>query len=164
MQRNEVCETGGLLSCHVCIVVIKNLHRKYIIVSHYQVTNTNEHVCKIRSILQSCIGASQVSEVNITLFRLAPEKIKEHHASEGNIYHVDKYESNIALLKNRLLQIFPNANISEVPYYVKKKDGDWVKVNARKGTWVSSFGSGFIENGMRIENKLLRDCSKERCG
>jgi len=145
LQKNEVCETSGLKSCHVCIVSVTNPRKKYVVVSHYRVMDANEHVCRIHSILQSCVKDGAASKVNILLFRLASDKLIDHHASLGSIYHIDKYESTTKLLKSKLVQIFPDANIQEIPYDLRKKDGDWIRVSARKNAWLSSFGSGFIE-------------------
>jgi hypothetical protein len=30
---------------------------------------------------------------------------------------------------------------------LERKFGNWIKVDAKHGRWVSSFGSGFIEKG-----------------
>jgi hypothetical protein len=88
LQDNEIGETKGLVSRHVCIVQIRNSKKKYVIMSHYRLVTT--------------------------------------------------------LLKNKV-KIFRNANIREIPFDVREKDDDWIRVNAGKGTWVGSFGGGFIE-------------------
>ena len=163
LQDNEIGETKGLVSCHVCVVQVRNRGKKYIIMSHYRVTDVDEHASAIRSIFHRHIGIKGELAVNVLLFRLSPEKLMEYQASPGTIYHIDKYELNTRLLKNELTKIFRNVTIREIPYNIEEKYGGWVRVNAREDTWVSSFGNGFIESGMRIENKLLRDALR-RCG
>lgn len=145
LQGNEIGETEGLVSCQVCIAQVKSFEKKCVIMSHYRVTDVNEHASQIRSIFRNFMGVKIESVVTVLLFRLSLEKIMERYASAGTIYHIDKYQSATKLLKDKLMRIFPNANIREIPYEIKQKHGDWVRVNARKGTWASSFGSGSIE-------------------
>jgi len=145
LQGNEIGETKGLVSCHVCIVQVKSFEKKHVIMSHYRVMDTDEHVSRIRHIFHNLNDIDGESLVDVLLFRLDPEKIIEHHASQGTIYHIDEYESATRLLKNKLVKIFRNVNIHEIPYDIKEKDGDWVRVNTRKGTWVGSFGKGSVK-------------------
>jgi hypothetical protein len=147
LQSNEIGETNGLVSCHVCIIQAKRLGKKNVIMSHFRVTDVHEHVHHIGSILSNFSSIDAESVADVLLFRLAPQKIVEQHASPGCAYHLNKYESATKLLKDRLSGIFPHACVLEVPYDVREKNGDWIKVDAKHGRWVSSFGSGFIEKG-----------------
>jgi len=147
LEGNEIGETNGLVSCHVCIIQAKRLDRKDVIMSHFRVTDVHEHVLQIGSILCNFSSIDAESVADVLLFRLAPQKIVEQCASPGCAYHLGKYESATKLLKDRLSEFFPHACVREVPYDVREKDGDWIKVDAKHGRWVSSFGSGFIEKG-----------------
>jgi hypothetical protein len=147
LQSNEIGETNGLVSCHVCIIQAKRLDKKNIVMSHFRVTDVLEHVHQIGSILSNFSSIEAESVADVLLFRVAPQKIVEQCASLGCAYHLDKYESATKLLKDRLSEFFPHACVREVPYDVKEKDGDWIRVDAKHGRWVSSFGSGFIEKG-----------------
>jgi len=147
LQGNEIGETKGLVSCHVCIIQTKRLDKKNVIMSHFRVTDVHEHVHKIGSILCNFSSIEAESVADVLLFRLAPQKIVEQCASPGCAYHLDKYESATKLLKDRLSEFSPYACVREVPYDVREKDGDWLKVDVKHGRWVSSFGSGFVEKG-----------------
>ena len=147
LQSNEIDETNGLVSCHVCIIQAKRLGKKNVIMSHFRVTDVHEHVHHIGSILSNFSSIDAESVADVLLFRLAPQKIVEQRASPGCAYYIDKYESATKLLKDRLSGFFPHACVLEVPYDVREKDGDWIKVDVKHGRWVSSFGSGFIEKG-----------------
>jgi len=146
LEGNEIGETNGLVSCHVCIIQANRLDKENVIVSHFRVTDVHEHVHQIGSVLcNRSIDAESVADV--LLFRLAPQKIVEHCASPGCAYYIDRYESATKLLKDRLSEFFPHACVREVPYDVREKDGDWIRVDAKHGRWAGSFGSGFIEKG-----------------
>lgn len=145
LHGNEIGETKGLVSCHVCVIRVRNCEKKYIIMSHYRVTDVNEHASAIRSIFHSYINIDSELVVSVLLFRLSPQMLMRHQASPGNIYHMDKYELTTRLLRNELAKIFRNVTIREIPYNVGEQDGAWVRVNSSEDTWVSSFGSGFIE-------------------
>jgi hypothetical protein len=144
LRKNKTIETRDLRSCLVCVITIENLSNKYVVMSHYRIIDIDKHVSKIHSIIKS-ITDSEISKVTILLFRLASEKLKENHSSPGVIYNVEKYESTLNLFMIKLIQILPNAEIYEIPYYAQEKSGDWVRVNTRKGTWVASFGSGRLK-------------------
>jgi len=146
LQGNEIGETKGLVSCHVCIAEIKSFKKKYVIMSHYRVADVNEHVSQIRSIIDNLLDVDIESVANVLLFRLSSKKLMERSAAAGTIYHIDKYEYTTKLLKKQLMHVFPNADIREIPYESKERHGDWVRVNVRNETWASSFGSGPIEN------------------
>jgi hypothetical protein len=115
--------------------------------SHFQVTDVHEHVHQIRSILCSFRSIEAESVADGLLFRLAPQKIVEQCASPWCAYYIERHESAAKLLKDRLSEFFPHACVREVPYYVREKDGYWIRVDAKHGRWISSFGSGFIEKG-----------------
>jgi hypothetical protein len=148
LQDNEIGETKGLVSCHVCVVQVRNCGKKYAIMSHYRVTDVDEHASAIHSIFHRHIDIKGELAVNVLLFRLSPEKLMEYQASLGTIYHIEKYELNTRLLKNELTKIFRNVTIHEIPYDIEEKYGGWVRVNTREDTWVSSPRNGFIESGI----------------
>jgi len=147
LQGNEIGETNGLVSCHVCIIQAKRLDKKNVIMSHFRVTDVHEHVHQIGSILSNFSSIEAESVADVLLFRLAPQKIIEQCASPGCAYYIDRYESATKLLKDRLSEFFPRAWVREVPYDGREKDGDWIEVDVKHGRWVSSFRSGFIEKG-----------------
>ena len=147
LEGDEIGETKGLVGCHVCIIQAKRLDKKNAVMSHFRVTDVQEHVHQIGSILSNFSSIDAESVADVLLFRLAPQKILEKCASPGCAYHLNKYESATKLLKDRLSEFFPHACVREVPYDVRGKDGDWIKVDAKHSRWTSSFGSGFIEKG-----------------
>lgn len=145
LEGNEIGETKGLVSCHVCIIQVKRLDKKSVIMSHFRVTDVHEHVQQIGSILCNFSSIEVESVADVLLFRLAPQKIVEQCTSPGCVYHLDKYESATKLLKDILERFFPHACMREVHYDAREKDGDWIRVDAKHGRWVGSFGSGFVE-------------------
>jgi hypothetical protein len=94
--------------------------------SHYRVTDVNEHASAIHHILHNQGGIDSESVANVLLFRLPSEKLIMHQASPRTVYHIDQYESVTTLLKNKLVKIFRNVSIREIPYDIRRKDGDWV--------------------------------------
>ena len=147
LQGNEIGEINGLVSCHVCIIQAKRLDKKNVIMSHFRVIDVHEHVRQGGSILSDFSNIDTESVTDVLLFGLTHQKIVERCASLGCACYLDKCESTMKLLKDRLRGCFPHACVREVPYDVREKDGDWIKVDVRHDRWASSFGNGFIENG-----------------
>jgi len=143
LEDNEIGETNGLISCHVCIIQVKRLDKKNVIMSHFRVIDVHEHVHQIGSILCNFSSVEAESVADVLLFRLAPQKIVEQCASPGCAYYIERYESATKLLKDRLSEFFPHACVREVPYDVREKNVDWIKVDAKHGRWVSSFWKWF---------------------
>jgi len=152
LQGNEIGETNGLVSCHVCIIQAKRLDKKNVVISHFRVTDVHEHIHQIGSILSNFSSIDAESVADVLLFRLAPQKIVEQCASPRCAYHLGKYESATKLLKDRLSEFFRHACVREVPYHVREKNGDWIKADVKHGRWISSFGSGFVEKGKQESN------------
>ena len=147
LRGNEIGEINSLVSCHVCIIRIKSQGKEYMVMSHYRVTDVNEHLAAIQSILYNCIGINcgRSPVAVVLLFRLSSLALVRMHASSGTIYHIDKYEAATKALRDALAKIFPNILIREIPYNNGGMAGCWIRLNVRKGRWESSFGSGFIE-------------------
>ena len=109
LEGNEIDETKGLVSCHVCIIQANRLDRKNVIMSHFRVTDVHEHVHQIGSILCNLSSIDAESVADVLLFRLAPQKIVEQCKSPGCAYYIDKYESATKLLEDRLNEFFSHA-------------------------------------------------------
>jgi hypothetical protein len=109
LEGNEIGETRGLVSCHVCIIQAKRLDEKNVVMSHFRVTDVHEHVHQIGSILCNLSSIDAESVADVLLFRLAPQKIVEQCKSPGCAYYIDKYESATKLLEDRLNEFFSHA-------------------------------------------------------
>jgi hypothetical protein len=129
------------------MIQAKELNKKNVIMSHFRVTDVHDHVYQIRSILSNFSNVDVESVADALLFRLAPQKIVERCASPRCAYYIERHKSATKLLKDRLSEFFPHVCMREVPYHIREKDDDWIRVDAKHGRWVSSLRSSFIEKG-----------------
>ncbi len=159
LAKNEISVINSLVSCHVCIIRIKDCKNEFNIMSHFKVTNVTEHITAIQAILNDCKGASAKSFARavVLIFRLSSAQLVKVSASPGTIYHVNKYEEATRLLKEGLTTMFNRIDLQEIPYGSIGNKGCWVKFYIRKGNWESSFDCGLIEeaSGRKCSRKVL---------
>jgi len=160
LKENEIGEINSLVSCHVCIILIRSPAKLFMIMTHYKLNEVNNHVAAVRSLLYNSIGINYElsAKAIVLLFRLSTVELMRQKTSSGTVFCVEKYEAATKDLKRELSAIFHDITITEIPCLCKGKEKCWIRLKVRKGLWESSFGNGFIGSAAKGNLNILAAC------